>query len=209
MDSGVKQRIIGAAVLGAVAVIFLPSLLFREVEPEIDTTTQVPIAPKFEFEPIPEPSKPLGIDTVENPDELFQPVPEQPEDVPNSVQQNSGSNTSSSETLSVPPKISEPKQSISPPADETDGNPSLDEYGLPKAWVLQVGSFSNSERAQEYSQKLIDDGFKAFVRPFQSDNKTVYRVLVGPNINRNDASDIKVKIDAAYRIDSLIMRYQP
>lgn len=207
MDSGVKQRIIGAAVLGAVAVIFLPSLLFREIEPEIDTTTQVPIAPKFEFEPIPEPSKPLGVDIAENPEELFQPVAEQLEEAPNLAQQNA--NATSSETPSIPPKTSEPKSSISPPADETNGSPSLDEYGLPKAWVLQVGSFSNNERAQEYSQKLIADGFKAFVRAFQSDNKTVYRVLVGPNINRNDSLDVKAKIDAAYKIDSLVMRYQP
>ena len=72
MDENLKQRIVGAAVLLALAIIFLPSLFYKEKRVEIDTVTQIPPSPKIEPVVIPQPSKPKGVDIPPS-DQLFQP----------------------------------------------------------------------------------------------------------------------------------------
>ena len=72
MDEKLKQRLVGAMVLMALAVIFLPSLFQQDERQKIDTTSQIPPAPVFEPVIIPKPVKPEGI---KQPDleKLFQP----------------------------------------------------------------------------------------------------------------------------------------
>lgn len=57
MDDGLKQRIIGALVLLAIAIIFVPVFFDQERIVPLDRTTQVPLAP--EIEPI-EIEKPIA-----------------------------------------------------------------------------------------------------------------------------------------------------
>lgn len=61
MDDGLKQRLIGAIVLLAVAVIFLPVLFDRERIEPLDETTQIPIAPEVPSVAIEEPT-PLPVE---------------------------------------------------------------------------------------------------------------------------------------------------
>lgn len=48
MDDGLKQRIIGALVLLAIAIIFVPVFFDQERIVPLDRTTQVPLAPEIE-----------------------------------------------------------------------------------------------------------------------------------------------------------------
>ena len=53
--------------------------------------------------------------------------------------------------------------------------------------MIQVASFSSRDNAENLTQKLRDEKFDAFVEPAQVKGKRVYRVRVGPEIDRRQA----------------------
>ncbi|TQV67697.1 succinate dehydrogenase [Exilibacterium tricleocarpae] len=79
MDDGLKQRLVGALVLTAAAVIFLPVLFNREVRRPLDATSQIPPAPGLVPLETREPVRPQGIVPAKDPEEMFQPKEPEPE----------------------------------------------------------------------------------------------------------------------------------
>ena len=73
MNSSSKQRIIGAFVLFALALIFLPAVFDFSGEQTIDTTPQIPPRPDIEPVEIEPPVRPTNIDPPKSFDEAFQP----------------------------------------------------------------------------------------------------------------------------------------
>lgn len=74
-------------------------------------------------------------------------------------------------------------------------------------WVVQVGSFSRQPNARKLRDKLRKMGMASFVVTGVSDNKTVYRVRVGPEINRADAEKIQATIKKKTNLSGLVMKY--
>lgn len=73
-DDGLKQRIIGAVVLLALAVIFLPVLFDRERLQPIDTTTKIPPEPQIKPVVIAPPVKPADVvDLAPEPKDMYVP----------------------------------------------------------------------------------------------------------------------------------------
>lgn len=71
MNDGIKQRIAGALVLGAIGLIVLP-VVFDFVDPhKIDQTSQLPPPPEIEPVDVVKAERPLGADTDEDVDTLF------------------------------------------------------------------------------------------------------------------------------------------
>nr|WP_269783514.1 SPOR domain-containing protein [Marinibactrum halimedae] len=83
------------------------------------------------------------------------------------------------------------------------------ESGLPKAWVIQVASFSEANRANAMVKKLQADRYKAYSRVYSTNKGSLHRVFVGPNIDKRSAEKVKQKLDKQLSIDALVMRYQP
>ncbi len=73
MDDGLKQRLVGALVLTALAVIFLPTLFHREQQENVDQTSQIPVKPRFEPVVIEPPPTPV-IEPIVTQEERFQPA---------------------------------------------------------------------------------------------------------------------------------------
>ena len=73
MDNGLKQRLVGALVLTAIAVIFLPSLFTREERVVVDTTSLIPPAPDLKPVVISKPIRPEAITPAPTPEQAFQP----------------------------------------------------------------------------------------------------------------------------------------
>jgi DedD protein len=87
--------------------------------------------------------------------------------------------------------------------------PQLNTSGVPLAWVVQVGSYSDAEAAKDLTQKLQARGYKAFIRSVESKGKTVNRVLVGPNLKKQQAVTVKEEVDAILGINSLLLKFEP
>jgi DedD protein len=77
MDDGLKQRLIGAIVLLALAVIFVPVVFDREQLQQVDRTSQIPEAPDIIPVTIPEPQVNRSVESAPPVEELFVPDEEQ------------------------------------------------------------------------------------------------------------------------------------
>ena len=79
MDDGLKQRLIGAIVLLAIAVIFIPALFDRQTITPVDRVSQIPPMPVVEIEPITVAEPPEVASPAPEPQEMFVPDETKPE----------------------------------------------------------------------------------------------------------------------------------
>lgn len=199
MDDGLKQRLIGAIVLVAVAVLFLPGLLDRDAQRTVDLSSQIPPQPAVvtRIVEIAEPTPPQGIPVAKP---LAENYPHQPAE---SVQ----SPTEATQTAGD--SIPESRSTRAGPDAPASSAPTLNAEGVPDAWSLQVASFQSPERAQTMLEQLQEAGFKSYVRTASTGQGTVHRVFVGPKINRAAAEAEKRSIDERFKTDALVVEFKP
>jgi DedD protein len=207
MEQGLKERLVGAAVILILAVIFIPMLLDDTEDQEI-VITETNIPPKPENMPLPPSVDERIIPADSNFSSRIIPVQEEPavEEVEEPVVQKTEE--------AVPP--AEKKETTSPKPAQTAGQKSAAAAGKNdepatnvgvSAWVVQLGSFSSEKNAQELNQKLKQAGFRSFVEPLKQNNTTSYRVRVGPELRRSDAQTIKEKLKSTMQIEGIIVQY--
>ena len=207
MEQGLKERLVGAAVIVILAVIFIPMLLDDTEDQEI-VITETNIPPKPENMPLPPSVDERIIPADSNFSSRIIPVQEEPavEEVEEPVVQKTEE--------AVPP--AEKKETTSPKSAQTAGQKSAAAAGKNdepatnvgvSAWVVQLGSFSSEKNAQELNQKLKQAGFRSFVEPLKQNNTTSYRVRVGPELRRSDAQIIKEKLKSTMQIEGIIVHY--
>ena len=71
-------------------------------------------------------------------------------------------------------------------------------------WSVQVGVFSESENAEQLVFQLRDAGFRAQSQREQGNGRTIYRVLVGPEVSRDDAIRSRDRIEASQGIRGIV-----
>lgn len=178
LDRGLKQRLVGAAVLVSLAVIFVPMLLTgRGTQEPVIVESNIPPQP----EPVPEDfiSKVIPLETpaVPQPDALPQPEP----------------------------PASESAAGVSSAAQGEESKPQI-RAGL-TAWVVQLGSFSSSSNAEALRDKLREKGFTAFVEPFFRDGNKTYRVRVGPELEKRAAEELLGRLEQTGDYKGIVVRY--
>jgi DedD protein len=193
LNEHIKQRLVGAVVLVSLAVIFIPMLLDSGEEGGMPLFgSNIPEKPDYQFEPLDiplEPVKPIEADKpllVEKPE----PAPPKAKPAPKKAKQ--------------PAPAKEEKQPLvvkSAPAPEE--KPAKDS----NAWVVQVGSFSNSANALKLRDKLRTRGFSAFVEKLESDGNIVFRVRVGPELKREIAESLRDKLQNRMKLKGIVMGY--
>ena len=73
-----------------------------------------------------------------------------------------------------------------------------------RGWAVQVGSFGDDTVAHRIAQKLKEKGYAAFVMPFKTGTKTLYRVRIGPQGQRAAAEAIAVRLKAEGTAGSVV-----
>ena len=98
---------------------------------------------------------------------------------------------------------------LDPPAprDEAPEVAALDDQGLGVGWVLQVATVSAESRAEALRIELANKGYKAFVEPLERGGDTLYRVKIGPKVERAKLEPIQLVIDRELGVASKIQRY--
>jgi DedD protein len=181
IDKSLKHRIVGALVLVALAVIFVPMLFtrpdeVRQVVVDAPPMPPTPTMPSVELQPvvIPEP-EPLPAD-----------LPEAEVAVP--------------DTQPVPEVAPGPEQTpAAAPASRLDAN------SLPISWSVQLASLSSRSSAEELQQSLRSKGYNAYVRTFEGMN----RVFVGPVLERAEADRLRDQIKRQLKLEGFVVRFQP
>ena len=71
-------------------------------------------------------------------------------------------------------------------------------------WVVQVGSFSESDRAENLVAQLRLSGLPAFSEKVTSSGGEVYKVRLGPEISRDKAVELARKVKAEHQLDGFV-----
>lgn len=199
MDQGLKERLIGAAVLVALGVWLIPWVLDGHNEQtEInDNALRLP-APE---EPLPMRTETIRIGADDEP-AVTQPLlaaPVEPVAVPANVVDDSADLLAAVEEPPAAPAVTAPAAapaSAAPaPAATTAAAsraPTQAEPAKPAAkpaapertaqkgdWVVQLGSFGEEANARRLAQRVGTFGHKADVSTIKSNGRTLYRVRVG------------------------------
>lgn len=203
MDNLVKQRLVGALILVALGVVFWPIIFVARDGDTRELRVAVPEAPPVDLSPLPAPdsaalrrapraqARAQGAEQGPAP-ELFDSDPHVPEPLP-----------------ALPARADTPPPVSLEPARETLQAPAIDADGLPIAYALQVATIGQRERAEALRDELLKAGYKGYLQRLRRDDRTLYRVLVGPRYQRDDLAPVKEAVDRTWRVESLIIRYLP
>jgi DedD protein len=199
MEEPLKQRLVGAAVLVGLAVIFVPMLIDERVADQ----------PRIEESNIPpEPTPQAGEFTSRIvPLEPVQPV------TPPSV------NSAAAEPLDSMPAPSPAAEQPSPtdavpdvpsaPSEVNDAAPTAAKpvaAGV-QAWAVQLGSFASEKNARDLEARLQKQGYAAFVEKLSAADGTKFRVRVGPELDRQKAEAAQQKLDKDQNLKGIVVRY--
>ncbi|TVS08610.1 MAG: hypothetical protein EA417_22270 [Gammaproteobacteria bacterium] len=85
--------------------------------------------------------------------------------------------------------------------------PGLDLAGLPRAWSVQLASFRDADNARALRQRLLADGFDAYLIEEGDGGQSLYRVAVGPRIDRTAADRLRTELAERYELDGMVVRF--
>ncbi|QCY11486.1 SPOR domain-containing protein [Pseudomonas sp. MPC6] len=218
LDKAYKQRMVGALVLVALAVIFLPMLFSRQdeqrqVSVEAPAAPQAPVVPQVQVEPVvvPEPQA-LPQEPVPSDDEIAQ--QEQPS-TPIAPSAPVAPAPAAKPVTPAPAPVPTNKPTTAPSQPITagpgaSGKPGttqsrVDANGLSVSWSVQVASLANRASAESLQKKLRSQGYNAYIRAADGKN----RVFVGPLIERAEADRLRDLLSRQQNLKGFVVRFQP
>ncbi|MGB5324356.1 MAG: SPOR domain-containing protein [Pseudomonadales bacterium] len=98
------------------------------------------------------------------------------------------------------------KDTASANNDAQRGKPKLDQQKIPVSYVVQVATFNGWENARNFRQSLLDNGFKAYIKPPSPTQSGPYRIAVGPVLTYAEAEEIAALIETRHKIMDTIIR---
>jgi len=208
-----RHRIVGAVILVALAVIFLPMLLIDRPS-ETGGNSIVPGRPAPETRIVVTPVLPPGDKATSSP----KPV------VTAKAPENDGSAV---KTVVVPvepatevpaavkvPAIPEPRQPEAKPApepksvSESKKSTVATKSAAPveKGWLVQVGAFSQLDNAMRLREKLSQKGYSAILDPPNPEKGKTVRVEVGPYKDAAAARAAQARIQSEFGIKGVVRK---
>ena len=191
-----RNRLVGAVILVSLALILLP-MLFDGAGIERRKLAEWPAgaleieAGEDSFDGDPEPAAWAFVDEVES-RRSAEPIRGQPEHrLPPEPES----------TLGGGPRA--PVLGVG--AEET--SPGLDGRGLPRAFSVQLAAFRERDNARALRQRLLDDGYDAYMIEEGSGEATLHRVAVGPRIDRDAAVRLQAELAERYQLEGLVVRF--
>ncbi len=175
MDQALKQRLVGATILIALAVIFLPLLLDGENrDGQATQPIEIPERPDVDFKTRRLPIGDHGQPQVEQQTEQEIPAKQQP---------------ASSKPIELTEKVEfkEPEIEESPPIQQVSGGD----------WLVQVGSFGSLDNANRVGKELDELGFAAMLEATGSNPDSLVRVKIGPFKSAAEASQAAERVSNA------------
>ncbi|MGF6399606.1 DedD protein [Pseudomonas frederiksbergensis] len=217
LDKAYKQRMVGALVLVALAVIFLPMLFSRQdeqrqVRVDAPAAPQAPAVPQVQVEPVvvPEPQA-LPQEPVPSDDEIAaQQAPSTPI-APSAPNVAVAPAPPAAKPVTPPPApvakpVPAPSQPIAAAPTKPATTPSrVDANGLSVSWSVQLASLSSRESAESLQKTLRSQGYNAYIRSADGKN----RVFVGPLIERAEADRLRDLLSRQQNLKGFVVRFQP
>lgn len=194
MDPLLKQRLVGLAVLIALAVIFIPMFLTPPAAP------LPPVVPR-DMAPMPAdslPAEPVPVDPVIV-GEVERGLNATPAELAESIAPAAGPTTPLIAPSSAPALPMPRETTVTQVTD-------LPHAPAPGAWIVQLGTFSNEANAKKLQQKLHGAGFAVTITPLEASGKRTFRVRVGRPVARPEAEIIHSQVMAKLGYVGMIVK---
>ena len=212
MDQGLKERLVGAAVLVAIGVWLIPWVLDGPDNP-IENSSSYLQLPAAE-EPVPMRTQTLRIGGQSEPPAVsaattepqpsisaLPPAPAEPAETAPSEPASAPVPAAVAEVkpptpgaAALAPSAVAPAPAVvpAPPAAPASTPRTAPQAAVPAAaakgdWVVQLGSFGAEDNARKLSERATQLGYKATVSSIRANGRTLYRVRVGPYETRRAA----------------------
>ena len=210
LDKAYKQRMVGALVLVALAVIFLPMLFSRQDEQrqvtvDAPAAPQAPAVPPVQVDPVvvPEPQA-LPQEPVPSDDEIAQ------QEAPSAPIAPVAPAPAAKPVAPAPVPVNKPTVAPSQPITAAPGKPDttqsrVDANGLSVSWSVQLASLSSRASAESLQKSLRSQGYNAYIRTADGKN----RVFVGPLIERAEADRLRDLLSRQQNLKGFVVRFQP
>jgi len=206
---GLKQRLVGAFVILTLAIIFLPMIFDKPHEGERGKVVPIPPKPDFQSVTITKPEKPR-YEVLEVEDHGASSAPQPTQRKPVAVQEAPTEASASAPVEQVEKTVVEANSKE--PDAERNQQDSAEVKHLPvfkDVWMVQLGTFSNKENAYRLRDRMRKDGFDSHTKPLERNGKTSIRVFAGPFVSKLEAQKFKTRLDAKYRVQSLVLHFDP
>lgn len=236
MENSLKQRIVGAVVLIALAIIFLPAILKEKTEQK-PFKSQIPEKPQeivnYKISDVAHAKNRQVQNNLDNAEKTLKQVKQNfenntDEETIDSITQNTIKSTiDNTENASELAGVAK-KKKITSPQDDTDTQNVVTKsetqlksksQKAPKeqlsgfkdsAWVIRVASFSNLANAQKLVSSLKAKGHKAYRRSGKDkQNREVHRIFVGPYIKKVNANKQIATISKLSGSTAMVKPYDP
>lgn len=209
MEESLKARLIGAAVLVAIAVLLIPELLSgrKASEPVAEEgagqrgtrTFNIELSGGAGQSVRPAPATASSAANASGPPQkmssqapLAEPAPN-PEPKP---QDRPAAPRPETATASVEPQPSLPPASTAPASAPQASRPAPTQAQLSGGWAVQVGAFGSAESARGLVKDLTSAGYRAYIAPIVRGGKTLHRVRVGPEGDKAAAEQLARRLKA-------------
>jgi len=214
LDKAYKQRMVGALVLVALAVIFLPMLFSRQdeqrqVRVDAPAAPQAAVLPQVKVEPVPVPEpQALPEEPAPGADKVAEtPVPLAPAPAPAPKPVAAAKPAAPAPVAKPAPAPAQtPAQvvAVAPSKLDTTQN-RVDPNGLPISWAVQLASLASRDSAESLQKTLRSQGYNAYIRSADGKN----RVFVGPLIERAEADRLRDLLGRQQNLKGFVVRFQP
>lgn len=183
MDRGLKERLVGAAVLVAIGAWLIPWVLDgpEQISQPQATALDLPV-PSAESPPVR--TETVRLDRREAP--AASPVPSTPAASAATASREDSGTAPSAEPAATPPTpvvIAESTTVAPAAANESQ-------------WYVQVGAFGDEGNAERQAARVDTFGFDAHVSAFPAGSGVVHRVRIGPQSTRERAEAIASSLSA-------------
>jgi DedD protein len=206
MDLKLKQRLTGAIVLVALAVIFVPIILEGPDDEWTPRSHSIPEQPQMDYRasmelelPGPEAAGQEHSESVItealNLDEEPPPASEPP------AEDNVATAAKPPEPVASTPKPARMAPAPAPPKTEKATQATL------KGWFVQVGSFGQELNASGLRDRLKSADYDARLQKVAIGKGYAYRVLVGPSASRAAAEKLASGLKSGQQLSGMVIEY--
>ena len=210
METTLKQRLIGAAVIIALAVIFVPMILDGSGRQEsVAINMEVPPEPTFTFDSeLPDPKQldelpPIKKAEENTPKEMVVETESTEESAASATVEKSKPVETQSKTTVATATQANKTQVVEATENHIKTNPAL------SAWAVQVAAFGEKSKALALQEKLIASKISAFTEQSGEGDKVIYRVKVGPELKRENAEKLRDQIENEHGLKGSFVTKHP
>ncbi len=186
VDRALQERIIGAVVLVAFAVLVVPIFLDGPSKYGAEISEAITL-PGQDGQVVRQQTIVLQRDRTE-------PVPSASADTGGSRDTgNPASLPAPRETREAPSQAAAAKTASPASRDESPAEQETSSTGM---WAVQLGSFSNRQNAERLAADLRGNGYAAFLSKLGTGGSSLHRVRVGPQKDRENAETVAARLAA-------------